>query len=283
MIVTDPNSPRLWRHALPLRAGRDHKYTRGHCLVWSGPELATGASRLAARAALRIGAGLVTLCGSREALRIHAAHVTAIMLREIAAPEDWPALLADPRIRAVVIGPAAGMGEATRAAVMAALASNISLVLDADALTAFENCSDELFAAIKARQAPVILTPHEGEFTRLFGAMGLREESLRAKIACKIAQVSGAILVLKGHNSTIATSDGRVTINTNAPPTLATAGSGDVLAGMIGGLLAQGMPGFEAAAAGVWLHGETGRLAGPRPIADDLVETIAHLPDFASL
>lgn len=274
------NNPALWRSLLPLRQAEDHKYARGAAFVWSGPALATGASRLAARAALQIGAGLVTLVGAREALLVHAAHVTSIMLREAASPSEWQRLLAEPRLKAVAIGPAAGIGEATREAVLAALETPAALVLDADALTSFAGEVTVLADAIKARQAPVILTPHEGEARALFGDPG---EASRQQRAERMAVQSGAIIVLKGHHSLIAAPDGRMAINRNAPPTLATAGSGDVLAGLVLGLLAQGMPGFEAAAAGVWLHGEAGRLAGSHPIADDFIPAIRHLPAFETL
>lgn len=275
------NWPDLWRAHLPLRQREDHKYTRGHCLVLSGPALATGASRLAARAALQIGAGLVTLAGMRDALLVHAAQVTAIMLREMSAAEDLAAMLAEPRLRAAILGPGAGIGEPTRAAVLAALAAPIPLVLDADALTSFSGDPDMLFKAIRSREASVVLTPHEGEFARLFGAAAASDpRESRSRMA---TERSGAILVLKGAETVIAAPDGRAIVNRNAPPTLATAGSGDVLAGMIGGLLAQGMPAFEAAAAGVFLHGEAARLAGAHPIAEDFVQAIAQLPDFSIL
>lgn len=274
------NTPDLWRAALPLRRDEDHKYARGACIVWSGPALATGASRLAAQAALRIGAGLVTLAGPREALLVQAAHVTAIMLREIVDNAGWQTLLADRRLRSVVIGPAAGVGGATRIAALSALAAGPAIVLDADALTSFAGDPDALATAIRMLPRPVILTPHEGEFAALFGKPTGEAREARALAA---ARASGAIVVLKGHRSMIAAPDGRVVINTNAPPVLATAGSGDVLAGLVAGLLAQGMPGFEAAAAGVWLHGAIGRLAGAHPIAEDFVTAIGRLPSFEAL
>lgn len=274
------NTPGLWKDALPRRREDDHKYTRGACLVWSGPALATGASRLAAGAALRIGAGLVTLAGAREALLVQAAHVTAIMLREIADDAGWRALLADHRLRSVVIGPAAGVGEATRIAALSALAAGPAIVLDADALASFAGHLDMLASAINAQSRPVVLTPHEGEFVALFGKTGDEPREARALAA---ARKSGAIVILKGHRSLIAAPDGRVTVNTNAPPVLATAGSGDVLAGLVAGLLAQGMPGFEAAAAAVWLHGAVGHLAGAHPIAEDFVTAIGRLASFAML
>lgn len=274
------NAPDLWRHALPLRHADDHKYARGAALVWSGAEFATGASRLTAQAALQIGAGLVTLAGAPAALRIHAVHVTAIMLRVIAHTGDWKAALTEPRLRAVAVGPAAGVGEATREATLAALAASAAVVLDADALTSFSGRLDPLTAAIKALPRPVILTPHEGEARALFGDAGT---TTRPRRTLDAAQSSGAIVVLKGHQTLIAAPDGRIAINTNAPPTLATAGSGDVLAGLILGLLAQGMPGFEAACCGVWLHGEVGKEAGAHPTAEDFIAVIRSLPVFDAL
>lgn len=274
------NSPALWHAALPLRREDDHKYTRGACVVWSGPALSTGASRLAARAALRIGAGLVTLAGPRDALMVQAAHVTAIMLRETTDIADWSALLGDHRIHSVIIGPAAGVGETTRDIVLAALDAGPAVVLDADALTSFAGQSDRLVAAIGARERAVILTPHEGEFSALFGQQPGISREVRALAA---ARKSGAIIVFKGHQTVIVAPDRRLALNTNAPATLATAGSGDVLAGIISGLQAQGMPGFEAACCGVWLHGEAGKIAGPRPTAEDLVETLNRLPPFEAL
>ncbi len=273
------NSPELWRHALPLRAASDHKYARGAALVLSGPEFRTGASRLTGRAALQIGAGLVTLIGAPDALREQATQVTAIMLRPFETLADFRDCVADDRLRVIVMGPAAGVGEMTRRLVALAARSRIGMVLDADALTSFAGDAETLAVTLRRREAPTILTPHEGEFARLLPDLtGSREE--RAKAA---SAALDAVIVLKGHHTLIATPDGHLIENSNAPPTLATAGSGDVLAGLIGGLVAQGMPGFEAAAAGVWLHGEIGRMAGAHPIAEDFIEAIRNLPDFAEL
>ncbi len=265
------NGPALWGAALRAPAADDHKFRRGHALVVSGGMTRTGAARLAAGAALRAGAGLVTLASPPGALAVNAAHLTAVMLRRIDGAEDLAAALADPRLTAVALGPALGTGEPERALVEAALAAPCPAVLDADALTLGAAEPERFFAAIAARPGPVVLTPHEGEFARLFPDLAgkPRPESARAAAAR-----AGASVVLKGPDTAIAAPDGRLAINSNAPPWLATAGSGDVLGGIVAGLLAQGMPGFEAAAAAVWLHGEAGSEAGPGLIAEDLAPAL---------
>jgi len=260
------NSPLLWRDAWPQPSETGHKYDKGHAVVFGGPVSATGAARLAAAAALRAGAGLVTLASPPDAVIVNACHLTAVMLKKLAGAEAITDLLEDCRLNALLIGPGYGIGEATRRAVADILGAGRGTVLDADALTSFEGKADALFDAIASCSGPVILTPHEGEFARLFPDL----EGARLARARAAAARSGAILILKGPDTVIAAPDGRAAINDNAPPHLATAGSGDVLAGIAAGLLAQGVPGFEAAAQAVWLHGEAGHAAGPGLIAEDL-------------
>lgn len=268
---TFENHPGLWGRYFRRPSFKGHKYHRGSVMIVSGGPLNTGAARLAARGALRIGAGLVTVLSPREAANINASHLTAIMLRRA----DTAAEIAEhlkgggkyPMIG--IIGPAAGVGDDTRKKTIAILKSATGAVLDADALTSFAGNPADLFAALRVDD---ILTPHSGEFTRLFPDIDLTAGNLPAARAASAK--AGAIMVMKGADTVIAAPDGRAAINVNAPPELATAGSGDVLAGFIAGLRAQGMPGFEAACAGVWLHGACGQAAGPGLIAEDLPEAV---------
>jgi hydroxyethylthiazole kinase-like uncharacterized protein yjeF len=264
------NRPGLW--ALPPLSAASHKYNRGHVVVVSGPPTSTGASRLAARGALRAGAGLVSVASPPGALAVHAAQLTAIMLLPMNGVVGLGAILADKRRNVVVLGPALGIGDESIGLVEATLASGAGAVIDADGLTSFAQSPERLFKAIRARQAPVVLTPHEGEFEKLFPNFAKAESKLeRARLA---SAASGAVLVLKGADTVVAAPDGRASIADNGPPALATAGSGDVLAGMIGGMLAQGMFAFEAASAGVWLHGAAARTIGRGLIAEDLPEAL---------
>lgn len=272
--VLNDIKPRAFENARaePLVPAPDlHKYARGHAVIVSGGPLNTGAARMAAQAALKSGAGLVTISGSPEALAVHAAHVTAVMLFDA----DLLMLLADRRKNAVCIGPAAGVGHETRAKVRVALASGAAVVLDADALTSFAPDPGELFAAIAEwPDRPVVMTPHEGEFSRLFKDLSQGSGS-KLERARKAAKRSGAVVVLKGPDTVIAAPGGMAKINTNAPPSLATAGSGDVLAGMITGLLAQRHDAFDAASTAVWLHGEAANRHGPRSLtAETLIEAL---------
>lgn len=273
---TFENVPDLWADVFPFPQADGHKYARGHAVVASGDLASTGAARLAARAALRAGAGLVTVASPRDALAVNAAALTAVMVREAETPKQFAGLLADKRLRACVIGPGAGVGERTREIVRAALSARRGLVLDADALTSFADAPGQLFAEIKKQNDPqVILTPHDGEFGRLFSGLQSDHPHASKLERARLAAVqSGAVLLLKGADTVVAAPDGRATITANAPPWLATAGSGDVLAGIIGGLLAQGVPAFEAASIGAWMHGEAGQEFGPGLIAEDLPEML---------
>jgi NAD(P)H-hydrate epimerase len=268
------NEPPLWLGRFPWPKDEGHKYARGHAVVVSGPLYGTGAARLAARGALRAGAGLVTVASPRDALAVNAAQLTAIMLRESDDARGLRALLVDKRKNAVLIGPGVGVGERTKEMVLAALGSEAAVVLDADAITSFSEDPKVLFAKIVSRAAPVVLTPHDGEFARLFGDLAALPKLERAR---KASAASGAIVVLKGADTVVAAPDGMASINATTSPWLATAGTGDVLGGMVLGLLAQGMPGFLAASAAVWLHGAAAKEFGPGLIAEDLSETLPRV------
>lgn len=290
--ATWENGPALWGGRFPVPAASGHKYSRGHAVVVSGRRAHTGAARLAAMAALRGGAGLVTLATPRDALDINAATSLAVMVRPVDTAAEFAAMLSDPRFNAVAIGPGAGVGEHTREMALTALAGPRSAVLDADALTSFSDHPDELFAAL-GRSGKAVLTPHSGEFHRLFGKSleagspeaappesrceKSRVQASKLDAARAAAAMAGAVVVYKGADTVIAAPDGRAAINANAPPWLATAGTGDALTGLVTGLLAQGMPAFEAAAAAVWIHGEAAAAAGPGMISEDLAPTFGEV------
>jgi NAD(P)H-hydrate epimerase len=265
---TFENDPALWLEKLPRPKDDGNKYDRGHALISGGYPM-TGAARMAARAAARAGAGLTTIAVSEAALPVYAAALTSIMVHPVERAQDFERLLEDQRISAFLIGPGAGVSEETRARVLAVLATGRATVLDADALTSFQ---DDPQALDRAILGACVLTPHEGEFKRLFDAAGDRLARTRAA-----ARRSGAVIVLKGTDTVIAAPDGRAIINANAPPTLATAGSGDVLSGILLGLLAQGVVPFFAAAAAVWLHGAAASAFGPGLIAEDLPDLLPEV------
>ena len=262
---THANEPPLWAAAYPWPRLDGHKYHRGHAVIVGGARL-TGAGRLAARGAMRVGAGLVTIAADPAVMAIYAGDNASVLTAPMPDLPAFRELIADERRNAVLLGPGNGVDMATRMRVKAALSAGKACVLDADALSVFADDPGELFAAIRA---PCVLTPHEGEFRRLFDIAG--DKLSRARHA---AQRSGAVVLLKGADTVIAAPDGRAAINANAPPDLATAGAGDVLAGLIVGLLSQGMPAFDAAAAAAWLHGEAARGVGPGLIADDLPDNL---------
>ena len=262
------NDPKLWLDALPHAQPCGNKYTRGHALIWGGYPM-TGAARMAARAAARVGAGLTTIAVPQVALPIYATALTSIMVKPLAMPADFDGLLDDPRITGLLTGPGAGVGEATRARTLALLATQRPTLLDADAITSFK---EEPSALMHAIDGPCVMTPHEGEFKRVFDPSGDKLTRTR-----RAAARSGAVIVLKGADTVIAAPDGRAIINANAPSTLATAGSGDVLSGIVLGLLTQGMEPFLAAAAAVWMHGAAANEFGPGLLADDLPDLLPRV------
>ncbi len=272
------NAPGLWRAALPRASAESHKYARGAVLVLSGAAHRTGAARLAARAALRSGAGIVTLASPPDAVAVNAAHLTAVMVEPFATPGEFEVLLADQRRRTITLGPGAGVGATLRKLVAAALtwpAERRTIVLDADALVSFAGDAARLQALAARGGHSAVLTPHEGEFARLFdGAPGVRLDDDKLARARAAARFMGAVVLVKGADTVVAAPDGRAAIGFDLPPWLATAGSGDVLAGLVSGLAAQGMPAFEAACAAVWLHGACGRAVGEGLIAEDLPEAL---------
>lgn len=263
------NGPDQWR--LPTPERDQHKYSRGAVAVFSGGITSSGAGRLSAMAAARAGAGAVTVLSPKAALAANAAHLTSIMLACVDTSSEMTATFSHRQPNAIVIGPGYGLDRAI-AMVPALLDAvpRVRLVLDADALTAFRDDPSLLFEMIAKSGAGVVLTPHEGEFARLFPDLAGDEVLSKVQKAVAASRRSGSVVVYKGQDTIIAAPDGRVVRNTNGSPYLATAGSGDVLAGLIAGLAAQGMALFDAGCAGVWLHAETASRFGPGLIAEDL-------------
>lgn len=262
--VAVANGPALWGHHFPRPGVEAHKHARGHVMVVSGGLTQTGAARLAAVGALRAGAGLVTVLSPPDALMVHAAHLTAVMLRKVSEPAALAEAVAD--ARAVVVGPALGLAADKREAVMAVARGPSPAVLDADVFSLFRDDPETLFADLRPTD---VLTPHVGEFNRVFPGVTAAARN-RIEAAKEAAGKAGAIVLLKGPDTVIAAPDGRCAVNATGTPYLATAGSGDVLAGIIAGLIAQGMDSFLAACAGAWLHGRCGEALGPGLTAEDL-------------
>ncbi|MFC1674173.1 NAD(P)H-hydrate dehydratase [Pseudomonadota bacterium] len=274
------NEPELWTNAFPYGQPQDNKYTRGHLVVLGG-EVMCGAARFAALAARRAGAGLVTIAASGDSFNIYA---TATEPGTLVAPcsdlKAFKKLIKDERKNACVLGPGAGVKKATRAKVLSALKAHKACVLDADALTVFQNDPKALFKACKGKD-DVVLTPHGGEFARLFPDLANKQSKLgKLAVTRQAAKRAGCTVLYKGGDTVVATPDGRAAVTVNAPPSLATAGAGDVLAGFIGALLAQGMPGFEAANAAAWLHAECANAFGPGLIAEDLSDELPEVLDW---
>ena len=270
-IKTFENGPELWGHNFSWPHPEGHKYTRGHVVVVSGPAHATGAARLAARGALRVGAGLVSVASPPDAVAVNAAHLTAIMVKPIPSPEGLRALLTDKRLNAVVVGPGCGVGRETQKLVTAVIESEASVVLDADALTSI---ADNPKKYLVQRHTRVVLTPHDGEFERLFPNL-LKKSKNKIEATRAAAQEMNCTVLFKGPDTVIADPKGFAAINTNAPAWLATAGSGDVLSGFVAGLLH--MEPWKAACAAAWLHGEAAKAFGPGLIAEDLPEALPEV------
>lgn len=275
------NVPGLWLKRFPVHRTSQHKYSRGHTLALSGPISKSGAARLMATAALRMGSGLVTLVAASDVLPVHASRLDSVMFTESNNLEELREILADSRINCIAMGPGLDPDETTREMVREVLISDRNTVLDAGALSAFAQDADILFRAARGRNQGLVFTPHSGEFAKLFGHS--IELSSRTEMARKAASKTGAVVVLKGADTVVADSAGRAAITSNAPPWLATAGSGDVLTGMIAALLAQGMPAFEAACAAVWIHGEAANRLGPGLISSDLDQGVKEIVETHGL
>ncbi len=270
MITYESNAPSLWQSLLPKPDATSHKYSRGYVLIYGGYPT-TGAARLAAFAAARTGAGMTAIAVPEIALAIYASHLLSIMAKPYSTAAQLDALITDKRVGAFLIGPGAGVTEETQHSTIAMLRTENPVVIDADALTVFAKQATLLKTSIVA---PCILTPHDGEFERMFGTSPGSQLHERIQHTLWAAAQTGAVVLLKGAQTVIASPNGRVIVNEHAPATLATAGAGDVLAGIITGLLAQGMPALEAAATGCWIHSEAARMFGIGLIAEDIPEYI---------
>jgi ADP-dependent NAD(P)H-hydrate dehydratase / NAD(P)H-hydrate epimerase len=276
------NTPVLWSRHFPRPSADTHKYARGHVGVFSGGPSSTGAARMSARAAARAGAGAVTLLSPGNAVQVNAAHLTSIILRKADTPEEVAEWIGDRKPAALVFGPGIGLQESVGDFALKLIAACSGLVrhvvFDADALTHLSRRRDDFLRAFQASSAPqLVLTPHEGEFARVFPELAGDKKLSKVDRARRAAALAKATVILKGPDTVIASHDGRAAINANAAPWLATAGSGDVLAGIVAGLLSQGMPPFEAACAAVWLHGAAGSGFGPGLIAEDLPDMLPPL------
>lgn len=265
------NGPALWSAQRPMSSATDHKYRRGHVTVFSGPPTATGAARLSAHAALKGGAGLVTLASRRDTISTNAAHLTAVMLTEIDEEHQLTDWLRDKRRTTFVLGP--GFGDLEKARRFAQMIGEAGrrVVLDADGITAFKDRASQLSHVFGVAETRLVVTPHEGEFARLFPDIAADAALGKLEKARAAANALSGVVVYKGGDTVVASPDGRAAIEAYAPPTLATAGSGDVLAGIIAARLAAGMPAFEAACSGVYEHGQAALRAGLGLTAEDLL------------
>ncbi len=277
---TRENTPEGWAGFLKQPDADNHKYRRGHIGVFSGGPTSTGAARLAAIAGLRVGAGAATILSPPSALQVNAMHLTSVMLHRIESVDDFRETFLE-RCSAYIIGPGFGVGDILRAFVSCLLEPGggpdqmvFGAVLDADAITAFQSDPESLFIRTRRSPANLVLTPHSGEFTRLFPDLSDNRKLSKVDKARAAAERSGAVVVFKGPDTVIAAPDGRAAINTNGTSWLATAGSGDTLAGLCGGLLAQGLPAYEVACCAVWIHAECAHRFGPGLIAEDLADLV---------
>lgn len=283
-VTSFENGPSIWKDMLPVHGAETHKYLRGAVAVFSGGPSSTGAARLAAAAAVKTGAGAATVLSPPAALIVNASHLTSIMVAPVADRKDLDRFLSSGKTSSLVIGPGFGTGHRLREFALAILAPDISkekqsralkgVVLDADALSEFAHDPQTLFAAISAAGRPVVMTPHEGEFARLFPDIASAKDRSKLERAVAASERSGAVVLLKGADTVIASPEGKAAINSNGNINLATAGSGDVLSGITASLLAQGMEAWPAACAAAWIHGEAGRKAGFGAIAEDLAERV---------
>ena len=265
------NTPGLWINNFPFPSSADHKYSRGMVVINAGPVFKTGAARLAGRSAMRVGAGAVKLICDVEAAKVLEPQISVELISIVKEKNDIQFILKDKKISSVLVGPGNGINEETKSRTLMALAFVDHVVIDADAITCFENNPKELFIDTYPH---TILTPHEGEFRRLFGdkIASIEDKVVRTVEAAKIA---GSIIVLKGSDTIIADTEGQIVINSSEAPYLATAGSGDVLAGIIASLVGKNkMPAFDAACAGTWIHSKLGEMLGPGLIAEDLIDNI---------
>lgn len=265
------NGPQIWSAFAGGHGPASHKYSRGALVVFSGEASHTGAARLSAEAGLRAGAGLVTIAAPESAMEENAAHLTAVMLRQIETADDLREWLADKRLGTFVLGPGFGIGRKARDFALAL--SDRKVVLDADGITSFKDDPEALFQAFSG-EPRLVFTPHEGEFARLFPDIAEDTDLWKVDKAISAARRANAAVIYKGSDTVVAGPDGRAAINTNAPSTLATAGSGDVLAGICGALMAQGYPIYEAACAAVWHHGEAAHRAGTGLTAEILAQNV---------
>lgn len=267
------NSPELWLEHFPALKPEYNKYDRGYVVIGGGGIASTGAARISARCALRSGAGLVSVACDSESLPVYASSLQAVMTRLTNNAEEFLKLIEDKKVTSIALGSGAGVTERTQEFVLAALEMNKPVVIDADAISVFADNPQLLFSSIKS---PCIMTPHEGEFARLFGNL-IDSRQGRTERAQQAAKLSGSVVILKGADTVIAAPDGKTVINYDAPPYLATAGTGDALAGICAGLLAQGMPAFAAACAAVWMHTQAAIKFGIGLIAEDIADLLPEV------